>query len=283
MSEPVSSRRSLSHRNNAGIGRMLVLSLILHLVLFGLVGGFLVPRFEQPKKPVYFVDLMQKPVAKPRSGRPDAPASQKKPTTKKKPVVKQEPKSKPAVKPPVQPPATKKTPEVVNKPTPKTPVVRETKPTPVPTPTPSQSYEDETLDAIERLKQKQRIAQLKQELNDLATRPTPATTTVTAPVGVVGGRGDEAGVDFESWIKEYLSAAWALPSHYLQRGLVAKMNLQFSADGRLTHYEMVSPSGDSFFDATVKRAVRQLSQLPNKPGRPLELIVTFDPKEMLQR
>ncbi|EAT15588.1 TonB C-terminal domain-containing protein [Desulfuromonas acetoxidans] len=283
MSEPVTPRRDLSHRSNAGIGRMLVLSFILHVLLFALMGGYLVPRFEKPQKPVYYVDLLNKPVAKPRAGRPDAPAKKKAPK-KKKPVIKKAPA---VTKPPVKkkPVTVKKAPaEVVKtqpKATQKTPVVKQ--PADVPTKTVEKNYQEETLDAIERLKRKQRINALKQELNALATRDIPTTDTIDAPVGEVGGQGDEVGVGFDSWIKEYLSQAWALPRHYWERGLKAKMVLQFNTSGRLAHYEMLSPSGDSFFDASVKRAVQQLTQLPSKPARPLELIVTFDPKEMLMR
>ena len=111
----------------------------------------------------------------------------------------------------------------------------------------------------------------------------PSTDDVDAPVGVVGGTGTQAGVSFDGWIKEYLSQAWALPSHYYQRGLVAKMVLRFDRRGRLIYYEMLSPSGDTFFDASVKRAVQQLQQLPGEPEKQMELIVTFDPREMLTR
>ncbi len=287
MSEPVTPRRDLSHRSNAGIGRMLVLSFILHVVVFALMGGYLVPRFEKPQKPVYYVDLLNKPVAKPRAGRPDAPAKKKTPA-KKKPVEKKTPAvTKPVTKPPVKakPATVKKAPEQVVKTPPKTvdkaPSVKPS--VDVAAATVEKNYQEETLDAIERLKRKQRIDALKQELNALATRETPTTDTIDAPVGEVGGQGDEAGVSFDSWIKEYLSQAWALPRHYWERGLKAKMVLQFNTSGRLAHYEMLSPSGDSFFDASVKRAVQQLTQLPAKPARPLELIVTFDPKEMLMR
>nr|WP_320049232.1 TonB C-terminal domain-containing protein [uncultured Desulfuromonas sp.] len=303
MSEPVTPRRDISHRSNVGIGRMFVLSFILHILVFALLGGYLVPRLEKPQKPVYYVDLLHKPVAKPRAGRPDAPVKKKAPEKKKKvekksppaapkPVAKAPEKPKPVEVKKTVPEVVKPKPEVVK---PKTPEVVKPVPQPkqekpavkqpveVPAKTVEKSYQEETLDAIERLKRKQRIEALKNELNSLASRETPTTDTIDAPVGEVGGQGDEAGVSFDAWIKEYLSQAWALPRHYWDRGLKAKMILQFNTSGRLIHYEMLSPSGDSFFDASVKRAVSQLAQLPSKPSRPLELIVTFDPEEMLKR
>lgn len=278
MAHAVKKPRSTPGTSNVGLGRMLLLSLALHLLMFAVLGGFVVPRLEERKKPVYYVDLLHKPVAKPRAGRPDAAVvNKKKKPAAKKAVAKPKPKppAKPVVKkqtPPAKPAAPVK--KVVEK---KTAVPVATEPAVV-----DNRYGEETLDAIEQLRRKQRIAELKNQLASLASEPSPAVTTIDAPVGVVGGTGTEAGVDFDSWIKEYLSQAWALPSHYHQRGLVAKMVVRFDSQGRRYSYEMLSPSGDTFFDASVKRAVQQLQQLPSAPGTPLELIVTFDPKEMLR-
>lgn len=272
------NRTTPANGNSVGLGRMLLLSLALHLLMFAVLGGFVVPRIEERKKPVYYVDLLHKPVAKPRAGRPDATVVKK----KKKPAAKKtvaKPKAKPKPKPQAKPVVKKQGPQV--KPAAPVKKVVEKKPTPQPAVVDNR-YGDETLDAIEQLRRKQRIADLKNQLANLTSEPSPAVTTIDAPVGVVGGTGTEAGVDFDSWIKEYLSQAWALPSHYHQRGLVAKMMLRFDSQGRRYSYEMLSPSGDTFFDASVKRAVQQLQQLPSAPGTALELIVTFDPKEMLR-
>ena len=287
---------------NHGIGRMLLMSLVLHVVIFVLIGGYLVPTFEHQKKPVYYVDLMHKPVANPRAGRTDAAVKHKKKKTKKSPkkkikkkispkkVVKKVAKKKqpPVKKKVIKKPPAKKTlakkvvppKKPVSKPVVTKPVV--TKPISQPPPTKKviTKYETNPVDAIEAMRRKQRIAALKNELKDLAHAPVAVSD---APVGVIGGHGTQAGVDYASWIKAFLSEAWALPSNYMERGLVGKMLLRFDRNGRQIYSELLAPSGDSFFDASIKRAARQLNQLPSKPGKQMELTITFDPKELLSQ
>jgi len=286
MLHPINKARYLQRKDNSGIGRMLLVSIALHLVVVILLGGYLLPKYTPIKKPVYFVDLLHKPVVKPRAGRPDAAVS-KKTTPAKKAQKKTEPKpeKKPAIVAqvpakkvePVKLPVESKQTKPAEK---KAPKIEKVEPKKISQPLVKPVVESNPLDAIEQMRNKQRIAALKRELDSLAHTQTPATT---APVGVVGARGTQAGVDFTSWIKTYLSAAWALPSHYLQRGLVGKMLLRFDRNGRLVYSELLSSSGDSFFDASIKRAVQQLQQLPSAPEKQLELIITFDPKELLSR
>jgi len=275
MSQSVTNKKTKrTSTPSSGLGRMLLLSFILHVLVFFIFGGFIVPRIKENKKPIYYVDLIHPPVANPQAGRPDAaPAKKKvapkkkaKPAVKKPPVKKAEPVKKvvPVVKKEVVPVP------VAVKPMATTPV-EQVKPTVVPIEQPSTSN---PMDAIEQMRRKQRIAALKEKLTRLSTEPS------TAPVGVVGGTGDQVGVDFDSWIKTFLSQAWALPSHYRQRGLVATMALRFNSQGQLIYAEMVRSSGDNFFDASVKRAVQQLQRLPSEPKKQIDLNVTFDPREM---
>lgn len=284
-----SQRQFRLQQGHGGVGRMFLLSLALHGLVLLAVGGFLTAPQRPPSKPVYYVDLLQKPVVKPRAGRPDA-----KPVTPKKvakPAAAKEKKvttpvaatKKPAVAPSPSLPKTPPAAPVVVK-----PVASAAKPLPPKTVAPKtvaavdEHYHLETQDAIEELRRKQRIAELKNQLNALASQPSPATSVAAAPLGEIGGRGSESGVDFGRWINTFLSASWSLPSHYHNRGLSARILLRFDSQGRLRDYEMLRASGDSFFDASVRRAVEQLQQLPSPPGKPLELTVTFDPKEMLR-
>jgi len=265
---------------NGGIGRMLIVSFVLHVLIFVILGGYLVPRFPQVKKPVYYVDLLHKPAAKPQAGRTDAQRTKKVKKKKIKKVVKKK-RSSPKVV------AHKKKITTVKKVKPKVVKKITTKPAVTKIATPAfkkhllqPNLSSNPLDAIAEMRRKQRIAELKKQLNDLAHDPIPTTT---APVGVIGGRGNQAGVDFTNWIRTYLSKAWVLPSTYYNRGLVGKMLLRYNSSGRLIYTELLSSSGDSFFDASIKRAVQQLQQLPSKPGKQLELSIVFDPKELLAR
>ena len=293
--------KTVQRDHGRGFGRMLVISLVLHTVLFMVLSGVIAPHFAEVKKPVYQVDLLTRPVSNPRSGRRNGrrhtqKKTVKKPAAKRTVHKKKPPKAAKKVLPKKKPPV-KKTKLVTSKKKtapPKKAVVKErvikkpqpkSKPKPRPKPQPKiRPRPVETVDtsaAIERIRNRQRIADLKKQLAALAHDTTPVTGTTRVPVGISGGRGNRAGVDFDSWIKGYLSRVWVLPPHYLNRGLKARMELRFDSAGHLVRALLVTPSGDSFFDASVRRAVEHLRQLPSPPRRPMELPVTFDPKEML--
>ena len=65
------------------IGRMLLVSLGLHLLFFLIFSGVLVFNDERDPRPVYYVDLTQSPVERPQAGRPDARPKTTKKTIKK--------------------------------------------------------------------------------------------------------------------------------------------------------------------------------------------------------
>ncbi|MEA3464416.1 MAG: TonB C-terminal domain-containing protein [Thermodesulfobacteriota bacterium] len=302
MLQPSNTPNKINSRfshNSTGIGRMLLLSFILHVLIFVVLGGFVVPQRREVKKKVYYVDLLHRPVAKPRAGRTDVRAVKKKKRSSSKKKVAKPAKSvvaKKTTKAAVKKAVVKINTQVKTVVPVKKAVVKEPPPIKKAPIKPAKIIEPphkfikkvetnssaDPMNAIARMRRNQRITDLKNQLASLASDPL-ISSAVDAPVGVVGGRGTQAGVDFDGWIKAYLSEIWALPSHYLHRGLKAKMLLRFDRHGRLIYHEMLIPSGDSFFDASVKRVVRQLQQLPSKPERRMELIVTFDPKEMLAR
>ncbi len=65
------------------MGRMMLLSLGLHVGIVLLFAGVLLPRFHRQPPPVYYVDLVNLPVPEPQAGRPDArPEPQIKPEAK---------------------------------------------------------------------------------------------------------------------------------------------------------------------------------------------------------
>lgn len=262
---------------------MLLLSLLLHGALLLFFSAPLVPRLDTPR-PVYQVDLLSAPVKSPRAGRPDA--GKKPAVTKKKAVAKAEPKVEKK---------TGKAPEVKKTEPPKKsvvakPVVKEPVVTPVKTPPRTEvkvdpSSPQQTQDVIAEMRrkqeQRQRIEDLKRQLATLSASPSPQTSVPQAPLGAVAGTGHETGADFASWIKQAIVEAWALPDHYRNRGLWCEVELRFDYRGYRVGYLMVRPSGDGYFDATVKRAVMQLEQLPSAPGKSLNLSIKFDPKELL--
>src|SRR5210317_2232447 len=117
---PVESLRQINaFHKDPKFGRLLLVSLLVH----GLVWvAFTVDLFgtkTRPKPPVYYVDLIHKPVLNPQAGRPDPrPVKQKKAAQVKRSVTTTpKPKSEPAVKPLVKSTQTTK-PKPVPKPKP---------------------------------------------------------------------------------------------------------------------------------------------------------------------
>ncbi|WP_282755695.1 cell envelope integrity protein TolA [Desulfuromonas thiophila] len=304
-----------------GLRRTLIVSLGLHLLLLALaLSGWQFHR-QKPRPQVYQVNLLHKPVMRPQAGRPDAPTKPQKPAAKpaaparppqpakpKAPPKPAEPKAKvpPPAKQPPKPLPPKPAAKPAPKPEPKAAPKAEPKPVVPPKPAPvtkakevakpniDQQY-SQTQDAIAEMRRRQqnaatqesssrqRIEELKRQLAEQAQRPLPTTAGVTAPVGQVGGSGDQIGVDMRAWIEEKLASNWILPDTYRDRGLRAEMRLRFSPQGALLSFNLIRSSGNAFFDDSVQRAVALLQQegLPTPPERVLELTIAFDPEEML--
>lgn len=98
-------RRGSDFHPDPKLGRLVLLSLILHLVLVLVFSGALSHHSSPPKRPVYYVDLTQMPVANPRAGRPDGQSSASKavkksaPPAAKKTIQKAAPAAKKAIPP----------------------------------------------------------------------------------------------------------------------------------------------------------------------------------------
>lgn len=252
-------------RSEAGLGRMLLASLGIHVVVLALFSGVLLPRLEREQRPVYYVDLVNLPVKDPQAGRPDARPKKAAP----QPAPKKPEPAKTAV-------STKKPAAKPKPPLPKKPAVKKE-------PAPQQRYAD-TLSAIEQLKRKKEIEDLKEHLAALAasdSRRTPAVPE--APVGMPEGKGSEAGTSYDAWLHTFLKQAWTLSKYQVSRqNLEATVLLVFDARGRMVDYRMLETSGEERFDDSVKKAVLQLKELPSEPGGRLEREVVFNLKDLLE-
>ena len=71
-------RQDIKAGPEPGLGRMIAVSFVVHLAILGLFSGILIPRMAKPPRPVYIVDLVNRPVKDPQAGRPDARPQQDK-------------------------------------------------------------------------------------------------------------------------------------------------------------------------------------------------------------
>jgi outer membrane biosynthesis protein TonB len=232
------------------IGRMLLVSLGLHLLLFIIFSGGLVFTGERNQRPVYYVDLTQMPVANPQAGRPDA---RSKPVTKevKKPAP--EKIEKPAEKKPAQPvqkPVSKPQPEVVKRVDPAVSAVEFEK-------------------KLAAMKEKNERKALKEKLAALASGDSRDEDALAsdAPLGMPDGQGDEAGVEQLVWLEAFIKSNWSLSTYALVRTDVeATAWVIYNKEGRLVDFSLQKASGEKVFDDSIKKAILKSKQLEFEPG-----------------
>lgn len=257
-------------------GRLILISLALHLIVVALSFFDILPHTQPPRKQTYYVDLVNMPVKSPQAGRPDAATKTEKspePAAKEKPkaVEKQEPAVK---KKPVQRKPPEK--ETVRKKAPPEPAVAE-KPEPKP------DRYGETLSAIEKMQQERRrqdeIEALEKKISDLSD--TRQSASVRSELGMPEGTGTEAGPSYEASLRKYLKKNWSLSEYQLSSlDLEAKVELTYDAQGNLLDYRFVEKSGETLFDDSLKKAIFAADPLPFEPEERWEVTVTFNLKDL---
>jgi len=239
-------------------GRLMAISLLLHVVLFVAFQIVVSSRFAPETKTVYYVDLTQLPVEDPRAGRPTPPTPKTKtpPPASRKPATTQSP-AKPTVKAPAA----------------------------------SAPKTDTTKAAIEKLRQEQQHSAqekaLREKLAALTAEDTRESTPAPssdAPLGSETGSGSEIGLDQQVWLRAMLKEQWNLSRYQLEDlSLEATLDMVYSADGRLLSYSFVERSGDRRFDDSILRTMLKMKEiaLPVPPKRRTTIQVTFNLKELL--
>jgi outer membrane biosynthesis protein TonB len=239
-------------------GRLLaayVVSLLLHaLLLFGMTGGWLKSAPRPDQAPVYYVDLVHKPVLDPQAGRPEPRAAQPVPPA-------------PAAAPtPAPPPKTA------------TPV----KPTPAAKAVPPRSTDTHVTDALQKLRDEQSLQQRLAALRQAQAVPADI------PVGLPDAKGSEAGVSTLVYVQATIQQNWALSPYLLaDAGKMARIEawvrLSYSRSGRLERFSFEKESGDAQFDESIKRALVKSQQLPNAlPERLEDVRVVFNLKALAE-
>ena len=231
-----------------------LVSLLLHgLLLFGVTGGWYTPP-PSDKQPVYYVDLVHKPVLNPQAGRPEPRAV-----------------APPAVAPPPPTSATK-SPEKVTVPSKAAPATR----------APVKDSNRQVADALQKLRDEralqERFAAMRQ------SQAVPAEI----PVGLPDAKGNEAGVTSLVYVQAFIQEQWALSPYLLKDAAkMAQLNvwvvLTYDKAGRLVSYRIEKESGDRQFDESVKRALLKSQQLPvTLPARLEDVRVIFNLKALAE-
>ena len=104
-----------------------------------------------------------------------------------------------------------------------------------------------------------------------------------APVGMLDGKGNEAGVSAIAFVQEYIRQQWNLSQYQVSGNPEAEAVLLYSATGKLLHYRFVKKSGNNIFDESLTRAINKSKQLNQPLPKQMEFQVVFNLKEMLDR
>ena len=270
-------RQTNAFHSDPKFGRLLLVSLIVHGLIWVAFSFDLIGSKTRFKPPVYYVDLIHKPVLNPQAGRPDPRPTKKPKAAAVKPTAQTAtpaiPKPvKPAVKPLVKPAAT-------------------TKPKPVPKAVaqPEKREEKKLQSALDNIRERQAREAERDALKDKLAKlrdPVGAAATVAAdvPVGMPDGQGDEVGISALAFVQAFIQQNWALSPYLIDQSRIAnieaKATLFYSATGKLVRYRIKTPSGNQQFDDSLKRAITKSQQLPQPLPKGLELNVTFNLKNM---
>jgi hypothetical protein len=239
-------------------GRLLVaylVSLVLHaLLLFGMTGGWLKSASRPDPAPVYYVDLVHKPVLNPQAGRPEPRAAQ------------------PAPPAPVAAPTPAPPPPKTTTPAKSTAAAK----------VPAKPADSHISDALQKLRDEQALQQR------LAALRQSQAVPMDVPVGLPDAKGSEAGVTTLVYVQATIQQNWALSPYLL--GDPAKMarieawvRLSYNRSGRLERFSFEKESGDPQFDESIKRALVKSQQLPNAlPERLEDVRVIFNLKALAE-
>ncbi|MCM2265827.1 MAG: TonB C-terminal domain-containing protein [Desulfuromonadales bacterium] len=233
------------------LGAYLV-SLLLHgLLLFGLAGGWLRSAPREDKPPVYYVDLIHKPVLNPQAGRPEprvaAPVS-----TPVAPVARVEPKT---VLPSKSLPTERKSAKVAA---------------------------GHVSNALQKLRDEQALQQKFAALRQAQAVP------IETPVGLPDARGNEAGVTSLVYVQAFIQQNWALSPYLLadpakMARTEAWVRITYGKGGRLESFRFEKESRDPQFDESIKRALAKSKQLPSElPVRLEDILVVFNLKALAE-
>lgn len=240
---------------------MFFISFLVHAVALVMVANWnLLGDFKPDETPVTYVDMVTLPVASPQSGTP-APAAEKAveaaPQQAPPPVP-------PAMSQPVQPAKpTKPAAPAAKAPAAAAPGI-------VPKETPAAESEDfnQRMAKLERLAEEKRQAEVFERLKKKGTR-----------TGMPGGKGNEAGSDYPSYLQSRLKDALkeVMVSQTKAPQVIATITV--FPDGRVD-YHVEKVSGDSLFDDAVRRAVTLAgkSLVPPPGGTPFKRMFRFRPE-----
>lgn len=242
---------------DAGLGVSFILSTVIHLAVFLLVLWW--SRFAPPmiKQEIYYVDVLNLPVADPRAGSPTQKGDD---TEQASPVRSGEGSMalptppKPGVAGKVAKPATKEG--------------------------TTGSEADTFAEKMAKLESKAEAQQQEEALARLRNK----VKTGSGRVGMPAASGQEAGSDYTAYIQSRLKDAFRETISYSSKNPEMVVRLIIDSDGKLSRRKAERSSGDRTFEISVLRAIDLASEkfTPPPTHKVFEGVFVFKPQGISQ-
>jgi colicin import membrane protein len=255
------------HRTEQGPGWMFLGSLLLHASAFLLITSFHSFLPAPIEEPVYYVDVVNLPVASPQAG---SPTPGKAPET----VA---PVAPPAPKPPMTLPAKQADKAAAKQPAPVKPAAQAAPGGKAP------ASGDEAAHLNDRLKRLEQNAEAKHE--EAALDAIQRRVAAGGRAGMPAGTGTQAGSDYGSYLQSRLRDALAQTIAYQSRRPETAVRLFVDRNGKLVRTVMERSSRDPLFNDAVMRAIEKAkASFPPPPnGKEFEKLFVFSPEEVSKR
>ena len=254
------------HRSDPGLGWMFACSATLHLALCFFLVTFHVSSRLFTNAPVYYVDVVNLPVADPQAGAPSPPGSV----------------------PPMPAPAPAR--QEMKLPA-KAPAKAGQKPAKLPPPHPAKLAGQKPVAPGETAEQfEERMAKLEQQIESrhqleameaMRKKLAAAGSGKGEKVGTPGGKGAEAGSDYAGYIRSRLEDAFRLEDRFKpDQNKMAIVRLAIDKNGRIVSQRFERRSGDKLFDDAVARTVARAERefKPPPDGGQFEHGFVFKPQ-----
>jgi colicin import membrane protein len=244
-----------SLNKDTGFGATVACSLLLHLALF-----FIIYQFNHWLQPLrheaqtYYVDLVNLPVANPRSGTPSTAAKSAAPEPAQGQQEMKLP-SKPQEK--TVPPPTPAAPKKVEK------------------GKPDKETAEEFAKRLADVAKKAEGKVVQSAVDAIRTK-----TAATGRAGIPGGLGDEVGSDYASYVRSRLKDAFDTTVAYQSKNPKVVIRLRINRFGKIVGYRTEDSTRDKLFEASVARAVNIAGEVIKPPpdGRDFEHGFIFRPE-----
>lgn len=242
-------------RKDPGPGGMIVCSFLLHAALFFLVMQLnILSGVQADNPPVYYVDVVNLPVASPRSGSPAGSAA----------IA------------PVVPPAPKPLAEEMKLPAKPTPPSRPKSTTATPKP----DRQESARDFEERLARLERENESRHTAAALDALRRKKTGSDKGQAGMPGATGKEAGSDYSSYIQSRLKDAFKTTIAFQSKTPEVRVRLTINRTGRIARQRIEYSSGDRLFEDAVLQAIAKAEKsfTPPPGGQDFEYGFVFKPQ-----